>query len=257
MTQLYVQKVNAYAYGASSITPSLSGTVATNNAVLVVFWLRPASTAPAAPSGWTVGLNVAGTLDASVTTLYGTNYYGGISIFYRDNLPGGTLNPTVTLEANSGLHVEMAEFSGGVTSSSLDQTKGFVSSGAVTGSQSTGSTAAPTTQADELVIAACGYGIASGSVNATISTPATTGYTSLVKVDNGLTTDMPFEVSYKIISATGTQSATWTLGSYSGQFYSVLATFKASVGGGSPKLKIPSSLNGLGAGGPFFHNRLG
>lgn len=60
----------------------------------------------------------------------------------------------------------------------------------------------------------------------------------------------------RLLAAHGTLSGITSTGG--GEYVArTLALRPAGGGGGSAKLFIPSSLNGLGGGGPFFHNRLG
>lgn len=207
--------------------PSQASTTAGKFAYLVVKWLMPQATPPTV-SGWSTATNANGTLNTIVTALYGVNYYCGTAIFYLENIPGGTLNPTVSGVANSGFEADLVVYDGLPTSGTFDKVLRTDSAGNVTGSQTTGNTAS-TTQANELVVEGVLYGVASGSSNATIGT-ATSGYTLVRNSGAGNVTDMPSETSSKEVSSTGAQSATWTLGSYSGQFFSAIATFKMSGG---------------------------
>ena len=86
-------------------------------------------------------------------------------------------------------------------------------------------TSGTTTQADELVIAAFAIGDASGG-DPTITNPGT--YTEVFR-NGAWSTEAAGGCVYKIVSATGAQTATWTL-SVSSTWEAVMLTYKASGG---------------------------
>ena len=143
-----------------------------------------------------------------------------------ENATGGATTVTLTSGNSTGNYIawSVSEYSGILTSASQDQTVTAISTTAVTTSAS-GSTGT-TTQADELVVA-CGS-FSENDVNLNITTP-TTGYTNRAR-ENDASTIQGQDFSDKIVSSTGTQSASWTHDSAITGV--IVATFKASAGGG-------------------------
>ena len=118
----------------------------------------------------------------------------------------GTFTITLNNVQSSGNYINWTavEHSGIATSSQFDVAATQLEAGSST---STTCTTATTAQADELVVAV--IGTAHNSTNDGIADPPTTGYTSRSVYQNSATI-IGHESADKIVSATGTQSATWT-----------------------------------------------
>jgi hypothetical protein len=140
------------------------------------------------------------------------------SIYYASNILGGTNTVTVTFnQAATYPDVRILEYKGVTT---LDVTAGASGSGTTANSG-----AATTTVANELIFAA--------DTIATTTTAAGSGFTSRIVTspDSDLAED-------KIVTATGSNSATATLGS--GPWVMQMATFYANGGGSSPAPTVTS-----------------
>jgi hypothetical protein len=62
-------------------------------------------------------------------------------------------------------------------------------------------------------------------------------------------------LAYEIQTAATARNPTWTRNASAGMAAGIWS-FKAATGGGAVPLFLNSSLNGLGSGGPFFHDGL-
>lgn len=145
--------------------------------------------------------------------------------YAMDSAAGDTV---LTIDYGSAFAVEgeFCEFSGLETTSALD-----VEDENDSASDSTPdvASAASTAQADELVVVVMAIGTI--VADAGIDTPATTGYTNL-HVQQNNSTNAASASDYKIVAATGTQSAAWgTLGG-AHSWTAKLVTFKQAGGGG-------------------------
>jgi hypothetical protein len=150
------------------------------------------------------------------------------SIFYQANVAAGT--HTVTPQANNSKNCTLVEWSG-ATTTPLDGSANAATNSFSGTSQVTGTTAT-TAQADELSLTALGLAAAGGAADVGFTDPVS-GYTTLQKQSNDLTDIAAFH-AYKILVATGTQSATfnWT-DTEAAQFCgAAIATFKASAAAG-------------------------
>ena len=207
------------------VTTKTSGTRTTTagNAIVVLAHVR----APASPSFGT----------SDVTDSKGNTYtrlafkiqtngsqYAGTGIYYCAN-PGSmgashTVTYTDTAASNCTIHIEAIEISGQDTAGGADVTA--TDGNSSSGTPSTGTTAA-TAQADEIAIAtAGGYNAAAPSITATPS-----GYTDIA---NTAATDGFLGMSaYKILSATGTQTASWTIDQTTSIVCGAIATIKAAA----------------------------
>lgn len=144
-----------------------------------------------------------------------------VAIFSSPNVAAGATTITVTCPSSCFVTVAIFEFSGLATSAIADV--GTTNSGSST-SHSTGTTAA-TAQADELAIAVDTH---SGGT----STPTVSAGWTLSSAGQGLETDsdnMPIATARRILSATGTQSATFTW--QNAQYTAAIQTFKGAGGG--------------------------
>ena len=145
----------------------------------------------------------------------------GVAIILALNIAGGADTVTVTLPLAPGSAVAQ-EWSGLVTSAATDQTA--VSDGTTAGPSPTSGTTAATSQASELAIAVmCDN---TGLNPETITDP--TGWTNIYHQTNGATYDAG-AAAYKVLSATGTQVATWGTGD-NVNWVGCIATFKAAGG---------------------------
>lgn len=243
-----VQSASNNGYGVTTVSVTLNGTVAGNLAVMTVTNVQGSTTACTPPAGWSTAIAPAGVTNGA----FGAPFATGAAIFYKENLAGGTLTATPGLQSGSAADVTISEWSGYATSSSIDKT---ASNSATTGTSGNTGTTAATTVANELVIAVLAEGGLNSSGANGITTPASSGYTSLYTTQNG-NQRTPTQVSYKEVTGTGTQTASWTWTSPS-EYQAVIATFKAAAAGGRLFRSNPSAqLSGLGCGGPFFQNPL-
>jgi hypothetical protein len=142
------------------------------------------------------------------------------NIYYAVVPTTGANTVTVHATGTNNLHLHIYEISGLVTSSVLDQTGSNFQSGATT---ATVSTAGPTTAANEYVFAYVGRD------NGTGTWTAGPGYGDTRSSPNTASAADAFSED-KIISATGTQTATAT-SSATDALTSVIATFRAAGGG--------------------------
>ena len=148
----------------------------------------------------------------------------GISLWYLPNCAAGT--HTVTLPSGFVTNVEMTlvEWSG-IDAAPLDVVATPVSN---LDTASISITSAATNFANELVIAAV---VINNDTNPAGLTDPPTGYTSL-HVQQNSANDVAHEIAYKIVSATGAQSASWSWTSAGTDMVgqAILATFKATAG---------------------------
>lgn len=194
----FVQKTaELFADNASSITPSLSGASAGNFVALLVSCSQNGSaTALTNPVGW---------LTAVSSTGPGSGTFRQLSAhFYKENISGGSHNGTVTFTAGSYAAANIVEFSGTKTSSSLESTNTNSGAGVTSGSTNSASNIT----ANALVLASICLSNDSGSTSS-LSSPASVGYTN-IDVEPSDSTHTAYEFSYKIISAVGAQSASWS-----------------------------------------------
>jgi hypothetical protein len=149
----------------------------------------------------------------------------GAGIFYQPAVASGT--HTVTPETNGAHNATFCEWSGVATSSPLDASADAKTDSFAGTSQVTGTTGA-TAQDDELVLIALGLACNSGTTDVVFTDPVS-GHTTLQKVVNDVSDIATFH-AYKIISATGAQSATfnWTDTEIQQYCGAAIATFKAA-----------------------------
>lgn len=148
-----------------------------------------------------------------------TTNFRGSYMFYRENISSGTTSVEVTSSGGNFTAVVM-EFSGAVTSSSLDKAVG--KSDAASSGTPTTPLSGTLSQADEVVI---------GTISA-INNPSTVNFpwTLVHNVGNGSQFQRGGAVAYLVVSATTSVQATFNMTSTT---YSALtASFKASAGGG-------------------------
>jgi hypothetical protein len=154
--------------------------------------------------------------------------YSDVEIWYCSGIVGHAA-PTITasfVAAMAGT-IYIYEYSGLLTSAALDKTIAAHGDGA-TSNTPTGTTAA-TTQASELVFAACGAFTGSGTDLPTVGA----GYGDFLVTNSTPTTGQTISgaAQDKTVSATGTQTATFGLAFSTTTWEMAIATFKASAGG--------------------------
>lgn len=137
----------------------------------------------------------------------------------------------------ASVHIE--EFAGLLTASSpADKTASNSGSGT---SGATGTTAT-TTQAAEVAIVACGISLNAAITKDAAYTAFTTGSQT---ASNGVTGDVvAANASYKILAATGTQSATFTFSS--GSYATAIVTYKAAAIVGAATVNSTLTIGGAG-----------
>lgn len=157
------------------------------------------------------------------------------AIWYLPNCAGGVA-PTVTAANGFGgsfCHIAIAEYSGIATSSPLDQTQGFDTSGSQSGTPSSGLT--PTTsQASELLI-----GVISNQSALTISWDA--GWTKEYE-DTSAGAGRAMTWADQTVSSTGTYKASGTISPAVTGWQAVIATFVTAGGGGGTNVTVPVSV---------------
>jgi hypothetical protein len=229
MAVAFVKKSTRAAFGGgSSAAPSLASVSAGNLVVLVVGASRgdTAATAIAAPSGWTAAQNPAG------PTIAGSpNYTPVAGIFYKLSSAGGTESATVSLPSGSYGWAQIAEFSGGPFTFTAAQSANGVFNTTAT-SRATGTTGANSIS-DAVVIAVGHPEDTIGSVSA-LGTPAT--WTS-IDLEATNSAEVAWSADYKILSSTGTQSAThsWTTNAY---YSGVIGIFEGPGGAAAYELTV-------------------
>ena len=136
----------------------------------------------------------------------------------------GTFTPSIVNLYSSGNYVvcNAISFTGIVTSLAQDQTAESTPGSGTSSSVTSGST----TQADELVIASNAIS-QSGDTNLNITTP-TSGYTDIC-IEQDFVAHATGNAAYKIVAATGAQSASW--GHDSANHAAIILTLKAFTGG--------------------------
>jgi hypothetical protein len=148
-----------------------------------------------------------------------------VGLFYEANAAAGT--HTVTPESATIDHGTLSEFSGMATSGLLDVSATAKTENATVTSQATGTTGT-TAQDDELIAIGMAIGHTAGVADIGWTDPVT-GFTTLFTFAN-TSTDVGTFHAYKIVSATGTQSATFSWSdSEVGSEHAAIATFKAGI----------------------------
>ena len=168
-----------------------------------------------------------------------------VGLFYEVNAASGT--HTVTFEANALDNKTLSEFSGMATASVLDVSQAALTSNSDITSQVTGTTGT-TAQADELIIIALSAAAPSGTNPMGLTNPVS-GFTTLQIWDNSLS-GLPTFHAYKIVSATGTQSATFNWTAHEAQMgaHAAIAAFKGTAAGGRTTKNTRSAPLGIEVG---------
>ena len=215
---------------ATTVVATVTGVTAGNLLTIEFgYYIGGNTTQPSTPTDTNGTVSVA-EAPAGLTP-FGTDVTGA-NIFYVQNANAGIHVITSTVGLGNSGRMTVTEWSGAATSSVLDQHTNASTSGGANTSQSTGTTGT-TSQANELVIIALDTSGSPGSSNIGIPSPAVSGFTDLQKGQN-TSSDIGFAHAYKIISSTGTQSATFTwTDNTTNASQAVIATFKAAAGGGT------------------------
>jgi hypothetical protein len=152
------------------------------------------------------------------------------SIFYVENTVAGVHSVTPQNFGAGSQNRTLAEFSGLVTSSSLD-VKASANTNNSNHTTQVSSTTASTGQADELIMIACTLAGTPGSAAVGWTDPVST-FTTLQKASND-STDIAGLHAFKVVSASGTQSATfnWTDASASQTSQALIGAYKAAAAG--------------------------
>ena len=202
-----VQHRSTFANGATSVSLAFSSNNAAQNLLLYC----------AADGGGGASTNAC--TDNNSNTIANALTVGGACaqrIDYVKSSNSGANTVTANLPASGHPHLHIWEVSGCDTSAPLDQT------GSVSGSTTYSvSTSGSTTTANELVVGAFGDSTANETV--TIGS----GYTLSEQTNNTTGNDVYFTET-KIVSSTGTQTATITA-TGTDSFSQLIATFKASA----------------------------
>lgn len=211
------------AANVASSNGSFSSTPAAGNTVIVMIsgWQDPTGYAPGTISdnqGNTYQLAAENGCDGGPG-----NHLCYAGIYYAENISSsGTFTITVD-PPNTGNYIEWQaiEVSGLATSGAKDKTTSD-SGGGIASDAAVGPTAA-TTVADELVIAVTS--VSQSDTNLNITTPS--GYTQ-IGLNNDANATIGYQSSYKIISSTGTQSASWSHDNNTSndEWAAAIATFK-------------------------------
>jgi hypothetical protein len=220
--------------GGSSIAPSL-GSVVAGNLVVAVVSVGQNGANPgniAAPSGWSDAISPNGTNAID-------DYDSVSAIFYKENSAGGTETCSITVPSGSYGSAIIMEFSGVATSGALDVTDSKANTAMGT-SVDTGA-GVTNTLADSVAVVVMSAGSGSSITNS-LSTPPSSGYTSVAyEASDFIYT--AFSAGYKILSATGSQSASWTW-TGNGAATACLAVFKGVGGGGGSTRGTPFGQRG-------------
>ena len=230
-----VQGVNG-----SGTTLTLNGCSAGNFLSLQSSWFNTSSSHTEATPTDSAGTYSVGLAPAGV--LFSINNTTGTGCFYMENISAGT--HVTTPEAVSSRNRTMTEWSGVATASSKDVTASHNTADTNHQSENTGTTSA-TAQADELSLICLSLAASTGSANVGFTDPVS-NYTTLQKVSNDLSDIATFH-AYRVLSATGTQSATfnWTDTDPDQSSQGQIVTFKAAAGGAAAQ---PNYLTLLGVG---------
>jgi hypothetical protein len=200
----------------SNVTGSLTSVTAGNLVVLTIALASSDSIAIPTPTGWSVA-------EAPTASLASgdPNYKPIVGIFYKAAAASGTHSFTTTRSAGAFAISNISEWN--ITQASpLDVHTNSKDGGSGATSGNTGTTGT-TAQASELAIVVIDP--ENGANTSSLSTPPSSGYTSLAySADDN--THNACSHGYKILAATGTQVGSWTWSNSSG-WCAAIATFKS------------------------------
>ncbi len=221
MAIVFVQKITG-----NGATVVLNGVVAGNSLYVTDSYYRATSTGaaetvPTDSNGTFLGANVDGANASAGQDV-------GVGIFYEKNCAAGT--HTVTPQANTAHNTTLSEFSGLDTVTLLDKTAAAGSGSGTGTSQATGTTPVTSVSNELVIIAFCMGDSGVGSTNVGLTDPVA-NFTSLFVIQDDQA-DLATNQAYRIISATGAQSATfnWTVSHVSQWWDCDIATFATVAG---------------------------
>lgn len=221
MAIAFVQSAKATANGATTLDVSLTGVASGNTLISYAALYKSGSSATY------TGVSGGGATWANRKAEQQSEKY--VSIWEGYNSTGGSVTVTHTPSASSDLAIVLSEWSGLVNTGAYDvsasNNNGFSTD---TSPDSTATTT--TAQADELLV-----GIMTHN-GTTISVTPGGSFTELDDVLTGASGAI-CAASYRIVSATGTYSSTWTIGA-SQRWCCAIATFKAAAGGSTTYLLV-------------------
>lgn len=227
-----VQSVSVNLVNDGPKTLALTGVAAGNTLMLLVS--HSEATTNNAPSSIT---GMAATLDATSSSAVLNNFsqFPAKSRIYRENnVTAGGKSVVVSFVGESYGMLTLVEVAGLNSSAPLDIT--LVSGNGTSTAPATGSSSA-TTLANEIVFAIMVQNSTSVDGASTIGTPS--GYTQLGEKESGVAVHH----AYKIVAATGAQSATWS-SNKNDPYNTALATYKAIPdGGGTAEVWLRGAIN--------------
>ena len=215
--------------GTGNLT--LNGVAAGNALIALDSTYRNPTTGAAVGTPTDSGGTFTGGIGGAAALLHTSLWDVGIGIFYQANAASGT--HTVTYEASTVKQHTLTEFSGMATSGLLDVSATAKTNNGTVTSQATGTTGA-TAQNDELIIIGIAIAHDGGAANIGFTNPVS-GFTTL-KIISNTSADVGTLHAYKIVSASGTQSATfnWTDSEIGGE-HAAIAAFKGTAGGAAAR----------------------
>ena len=220
--------------GTSATFNAASNFTAGNTVVITLAHFNSAA-------NYITGITVSGTAATRSVQKISADTFNTAEIWIASNVTGGSSAVVVSF-ASGGRYITCGidEWDNITTSTPLDQT----GTGGPTGSAAPSVTSAgSTTQADEVVYAVfCDY----AGTNWTSSTPPS-GYTESWEEPDGTTREAG-SGAYKVVAATGSQTATFATGS-SMSWISAMATYKLTGGGGGGTPTISSTSSATPANG--------
>lgn len=164
---------------------------------------------------------------------------GETSIWYLENATAGTHHVTINPSGGGDLISAIGREIGGIaTSSSLE---GTPLTRTQTGTSSAATQSYTTTNANAYIAAICGA--QSGFTSVTFAEGG--GFTLVGEWESGVGSGASFSGTDRIVSATGSYQATWTLGSSSNPTTVILA-FKAAAGGTTFTKNVDGSITASG-----------
>ncbi len=196
----------------------LNGVVAGNALFLLESYLRVGGTSAAAATP--TDSNGTFSISSADTTIVLGGDFIGAAIWHEQNAAAGT--HTVTPATGLTYNCTLVEFSGLATSGLLDVAKSAGTSNFSGTSQVTGTTATTA------LIVLC-LGVGTGNSNVGLTDPVT-NYTALQLIQNDAS-DLATHHSFRVLAATGTQSATenWTDNEAGQTSMACIATFTGGV----------------------------
>lgn len=223
MSRVQAGTVNASS-GVTTQTTTLAGVVAGHLLELSVHWdMNAASGKPTLDStAVTAGWLEAGTAGPQVAA-GNSGWITGVTKFYLQNCPSGSNSCKINFANSARCNSQMVEYSGYATSGALDKVATNVTASATTLTATT----AATSQANELVTASIAARFVAGNANISLTDPPT-GYTSNAVLQD-TNTYAAFESSYKEVTSTGTQAATWSWAG-AGEATALVVTYGTSAG---------------------------